>query len=86
MDMTLITIIVLVVVSLVLGLFFLGLVGTLRRKGRWGINLQLPRCPNCGQLIESQVRVPRNMRQAFWGGWTCPNCETEMDKWGNRLS
>jgi hypothetical protein len=25
------------------------------------------------------------LRQALWGGWTCSNCGTEMDRSGNQV-
>ena len=25
-------------------------------------------------------------RQKLWGGYTCPKCACEMDKWGRRLA
>jgi len=84
--MTFIITISLVIIGLVVGLFFLIILGTLRRKGRWGINLDIPECPNCGTSIKSQVRVPKSTRQALWGGWTCPKCYIEIDKWGNQIS
>jgi hypothetical protein len=28
------------------------------------------------------VRKPQNERQMLWGGWTCPTCNCEMDKYG----
>ncbi len=64
----------------------LGLVirGTVRRKGNWGINLKLGNCPCCGEPT-APIRVPKNLRQALWGGSTCHNCGLEYDKWGNAV-
>jgi len=36
-------------------------------------------CPKCGILLP-KFRVPKNQRQFLQGGWTCPNCGTELDK------
>ncbi len=46
-----------------------------------GINLQAVDCPKCGQGLP-RLRVPASLHQLMWGGWTCPNCGCEMDKWG----
>lgn len=53
-------------------------------KNRWGINTKPLNCPSCGYRMP-QVRQPRSIRQALWGGGTCGRCGCEMDKWG-RLS
>jgi hypothetical protein len=63
----------------------LGLVALIRgtsQRTKMGINLNPPSaCPKCGAGLPT-VRVPKNLRQALWGGWTCVNCNTELDKWG----
>jgi len=53
-------------------------------KNRWGINTRHVICPACGSPMP-QVRQPKSIRQALWGGFTCGKCGCEMDKWG-RLS
>jgi hypothetical protein len=50
-------------------------------KNQWGINLEPVNCPACGSPMP-QVRQPKSLRQALWGGGTCGNCGCEMDKWG----
>jgi hypothetical protein len=42
------------------------------------------KCPECGEPAP-KVRTPANRRQALWGGWTCPECGTEMDRRGRRV-
>ncbi|MDI6401256.1 hypothetical protein QLX67_04560 [Balneolaceae bacterium ANBcel3] len=70
---------------LLLGSFFVMIiVSTIRRKGKWGINLRSVRCPSCGERISS-VRAPSTFQEAMWGGATCMNCNCKMDKWGNRI-
>jgi hypothetical protein len=54
---------------------------TIRRRGRWGINLKQAVCTECGTPMPL-VRKPANWRQALWGGGTCPECGFELDKWG----
>jgi hypothetical protein len=51
-------------------------------KNRWGINTKLVNCPACGCPMP-QVRQPKSIRQALWGGGTCGKCGCEMDKWGH---
>ena len=58
---------------------------TVRRRGRWGINLRPVRCPECGEPAPV-VRRPKNRRQALWGGCTCEGCGTEYDKWGQPVA
>ena len=65
--------------------FLLGLVlvlrDTLRRKGKWGINVNAVMCPRCGENL-SKMRGPKNANQTLWGGYTCAKCGCEIDKWG----
>ena len=41
-------------------------------------------CEVCGTKVPT-VRKPANWRQALWGGWSCPTCGTEFDRWGRNL-
>jgi hypothetical protein len=72
----------------VLVLLAIGLVlvvyGTIT-KDRWGINLARVKCPKC-QAAMPWVRKPASGREAMWGGYTCPICKTEMDKWGRPIA
>ena len=49
-----------------------------------GINLKRVYCPKCG-LKQPIIRKPKNERQALYGGNTCKNCGTEMDKYGQKI-
>jgi hypothetical protein len=60
---------------------FLVVRGTLRGRGRWGVNLRPIACPECGEPAPP-VRSPRNRREMLWGGCTCTRCGCEYDKWG----
>ena len=53
-----------------------------QRKDKWGINLEAVVCPFCGTPLPLR-RLPRNLRQALWGGWTCARCGNEVDKHGH---
>jgi hypothetical protein len=57
--------------------------GTLARN-RWGINPDAVSCPHCNTPLP-QARRPRSFQQAMWGGWTCPACGAEADKWGRTV-
>ena len=48
------------------------------------INLGGTDCPKCGQRTPT-FRVPTSLHQMMWGGWTCPSCGCELDKWGKAL-
>jgi hypothetical protein len=58
---------------------------TVRKRGRWGINLRPVRCPECDEPAPA-IRRPKNRRQALWGGCTCEQCGTEYDKWGRPVA
>jgi hypothetical protein len=56
-------------------------------KTRFGLNpfnVFAVKCAECG-AGPPIVRVPRTTYETLWGGWTCDECGTENDKWGNRL-
>jgi hypothetical protein len=69
----------------VLGLLVVGGIlvarDTIRQSGKWGINFRRPNCTECGEPMPI-VRTPASWQQALWGGWTCPQCGLELDKWG----
>jgi hypothetical protein len=65
--------------------------------GRWGLNLNSIRgilkgkpllrkvvCPECGRE-QKDFRRPTKPTEFLWGGWTCSNCGTSMDKWGKKI-
>ena len=39
-------------------------------------------CSECGEPLPI-VRKPANWRQGLWGGWSCPHCGVEFDRWGH---
>lgn len=52
---------------------------------KMGLNLSSDlKCPNCHAPLPT-VRAPKNFRQMMWGGWTCPQCKAEFDKWLNPI-
>jgi ribosomal protein S27E len=42
------------------------------------------KCPAC-ETQQPLWRKPASFRQLMWGGWTCPNCGTEMDRKGKAI-
>jgi hypothetical protein len=58
--------------------------GTAAKK-RWGINLEPLSCPRCSTLLP-RMREPRSLRQALWGGWTCPVCGAGVDRCGREVA
>ena len=55
------------------------------KTGHWGINPTRPVCHHC-QTPAPQIRKPANRRQFLWGGWTCPRCGHELDKYGHPIA
>jgi transcription elongation factor Elf1 len=72
-------VLVFIVPVLVVGILLVasGTVG----KNQWGINTEPVNCPACGCPMP-QVRQPKSIKQALWGGGICGKCGCEMDKWG----
>jgi hypothetical protein len=54
--------------------------GTLTKNG-FGYNFSPVKCPTC-QTLQPWKRKPADDDERLWGGWTCTNCGTKMDKWG----
>jgi hypothetical protein len=44
-----------------------------------------PDCPTCGTQQPAR-RKPTSLRQLMWGGWTCSNCGTEIDRHGKAIN
>jgi hypothetical protein len=66
-----------------LGGVVLLVVGTIF-KTRFGINLGTARCGECRKAAPT-VRAPKTLYEVLWGGWTCPRCGCQNDKWGNPI-
>jgi endogenous inhibitor of DNA gyrase (YacG/DUF329 family) len=47
-------------------------------------NMFAVKCPACATQ-QPLWRKPASFRQMMWGGWTCPNCGTEMDRDGKAI-
>ena len=61
---------------------------SLQKKGSkfssLGINFKRVFCPQCNKKQPIR-RKTTNQRQFLNGGYTCENCQTEMDKFGTEL-
>ena len=64
------------VYPMLMGLIGFGLLST----STWAT----PNCPVCGTQ-QPACRKPTSFRQAIWGGWTCANCGTEIDRNGTAI-
>ncbi len=51
-------------------------------KTKWGINLSPIKCPSCNKVQPRGPRIPADAYETKWGGMTCADCGTKMDKWG----
>jgi hypothetical protein len=56
---------------------------TSRFAQKYGINLRAVYCPKCGKK-QSRVRAPKDYEEAMFGGSTCPDCGTRMNKYGQK--
>jgi len=54
------------------------------KTDKMGINLEPVRCPKCG-IEQPKLRLPKGIKEALWGGWTCEKCGCKMDKYGNEI-
>ena len=86
MDSEILAIVCVVVLCVVVfGSLFVGgylvIRDTYRQKGRWGVNTKPGKCRQC-ETPAPLVRIPKNLNQTLWGGWTCAECGYELDKWG----
>jgi len=61
--------------------FLLTLIKKDSKYSKLGINLKRNYCPKCN-LKQPLIRKPKNKNQMLYGGNTCKNCNTEMDKFG----
>ncbi|WP_189586510.1 hypothetical protein [Litorimonas cladophorae] len=52
-----------------------------RSKSAIALNMNAVNCPRCN-LRQPKLRMPRTLRQFFFGGWTCERCHTDMDSFG----
>jgi len=65
----------------------LGVRDTIRKSGCFGANFDYKNlhCPCCNQKMPYPINLPESLSQAFSGTRTCPNCKSEVDKWGKKV-
>ncbi|MCP9764755.1 hypothetical protein [Lacihabitans soyangensis] len=56
-----------------------------KNKSKFGINLKTNYCPICNTR-QPKIRFPNSLSQALFGGSSCPNCKSHLDKYGNIIS
>jgi hypothetical protein len=54
-------------------------------RNKWGVNVKAAHCIKCDASAPN-VRIPKNLREFLWGGWTCHSCGTRVDKWGSEIT
>ena len=74
-----------VFLGLILSVFIFGTLFLIwPRKGKLGINTDTVFCPDCDEKMP-KARTPRKINQFLWGGWICPKCGAELDKYGVKI-
>ena len=56
-----------------------------KSNSKLGINLKRVKCPICNTK-QPIIRLPEDKEQLLYGGTTCPNCLTKLDKYGNVIT
>ena len=73
------------IVPLVTSLVLTPLIYGTFARNKWGINIAPVVCPGCRTALP-RWRTPTSFKQVLWGGYTCPTCHCELDKWGREVS
>ena len=74
-------VLIVILVVVVLAAAFVFIRAQTNAKGRWGINALRTFCPRCGTRLP-MIRKPATRAEALFGGWTCPQCRCQVDKYG----
>jgi ssDNA-binding Zn-finger/Zn-ribbon topoisomerase 1 len=77
--MDFVVLIVLIVVALGAGSAFTW--QQTKTQGRFGIGKLKAKCPRCGTQLP-MIRKPASREEKLWGGWTCPKCGCQVDRYG----
>jgi hypothetical protein len=73
-------------ILIVLGFLVAAVIYGTVAKTQWGINIRPPKtCPVCGADLPKTPRRPASVTEALWGGNTCRNGGTRVDKWGRQI-
>jgi hypothetical protein len=73
------------IISAIAGLLLALVIFGIFARNKWGINTGTVVCPGC-KTAQPAFRKPASLKQALWGGYTCPTCHRELDKWGREVS
>jgi hypothetical protein len=52
-----------------------------RQRQVRGIGLFGAVCPRCAEPLPP-TRKATSLKEALWGGWTCPKCGCKVDRYG----
>jgi hypothetical protein len=72
-------------ISVITGLALAVVLFGIFARNKWGVNVMPVVCPGC-KTPQAYFRSPTSLRQALWGGYTCPTCHRELDKYGREVS
>jgi hypothetical protein len=71
-----------IITAAVIFCVFIWMVRASKNKSKMGINLNKVYCPICNTK-QPFMRMPANGEQFLYGGTTCPQCHTNLDKYGS---
>jgi len=54
-------------------------------SSKMDVNLNKVICPSCKNRMPA-IRIPKDLQQLMWGGWSCPKCDYKMDKHGKEIA
>lgn len=75
-------------IGIIIGIAMLSFLTLIKKESKYsklGINIKRVFCPKCN-LKQPIIRKPTNERQILYGGYSCKNCGTEMDKYGKKIN
>jgi hypothetical protein len=61
-----------------------GGIGAYRKVSRLNQEVRSHLCPQCAG--PAKAGGPRTWTQVLWGGWTCPECGCDVDRFGKERS
>ena len=64
------------------GLLFGGAGGGYQKVSAMNAQVRANPCPKCGEPLGSKKPGRGTWTQRMWGGWTCPECGCDVDRFG----
>lgn len=59
-----------------------GVIAVMVLAKRFNRQMQTTPCPKCGALLGDKKPGKRTVSQRWYGGWTCPHCQCDIDRHG----